>query len=136
LEATEIIALIAVAGSLIGALGGATLIHFLSKWKEREARKHEAKQRAYEEFAALGFLPNRFHETDEHFEQLAKALAAMSLYGASDVLKAAKHAYNLELERDECQEGTEEYQRIDAKLESARRKFTDAARKELGFPPE
>ena len=131
--ATETISLIAVAGTLAGTLGGATLNHFLSKQKEAEARKQESKQRAYEEFAALTLLPNRFHETSEHFEQLARALAGMDLYGAIEVRRAAKRTYNLELERDEHEEGTEEYQRLDAALETARAAFIDAARKELGF---
>jgi hypothetical protein len=134
LGATEIVALMGVAGTLLGTLGGATLNHFLSKWKEDEARKRESKQRAYEEFAALTLLPNRFHETSEHFEQLAGALAGMDLYGALDVRRTAKRTYHLELERDEHQEGSEEYQRLDAALESSRAAFVAAARKELGFP--
>jgi hypothetical protein len=141
LETTEIIALIAVGGTLIGTLGGAILNHFLSKGKEDEARKWESKQSAYEEFTALTLLPDRFHETDEHFEQLARALAGIDLYAAPDVRRAAKRAYNLELERDKHteeseEEESEEYKKLDADLEKARGEFKNAARKELGFHPE
>jgi hypothetical protein len=141
LGTTEIIALIAVGGTLIGTLGGAILNHFLSKGKEDEARKWESKQRAYEEFTALTLLPDRFHETDEHFEQLARALAGIDLYAAPDVRRAAKRAYNLELERDKHteeseEEEAEEYKKLDADLEKARGEFKNAARKELGFHPE
>jgi hypothetical protein len=118
-------------GALLGTLGGAVLNHFLARRKEAETRKQESKQRAYEAFAALSFLPDGFYETDEHFEQLARALAGMELYVALDVREAAKRMYNLELKRDPLEEGSEEYKRVDAELESARSRFLDAARKEL-----
>ena len=128
-----------ITGVVVGvALAGAVTNYFLTKrrderhWqREDEVRKQESKQRAYEEFAALIFLPDRFHETSEHYEQLAWALARMDLYGAPDVRSAAKRAYNLELERDEHQEDSEEYQKLDAELESAQVAFRDAARTEL-----
>jgi hypothetical protein len=135
-----------ITGVVVGvvvALAGAVTNYFLTKWRderhwqrEDEVRKQESKQRAYEEFAALIFLPDRFHETSEHYEQLAWALARMDLYGAPDVRSAAKRAYNLELERDEHREDSEEYQKLDAELDSARVAFRDAARKELRFHPE
>ncbi len=124
------------AGTLIGTLVGALLNHFLSKWKEAETRKQETKQRAYEAFAALGFLPDRFYETDEHFEQLARVLAGMELYATSDVRRAAKRVYSLELERDEHEAGSEEYERVVAELELARTTFLVAARKELRITTE
>ena len=130
-----------ITGVVVGvvvALAGAVTNYFLTKrrderhWqREDEVRKQESKQRAYEEFASLVFLPDRFHETSEHYEQLAWALARMDLYGAPDVRSAAKRAYNLELERDEHQEDSEEYQKLDAELESAQVAFRDAARTEL-----
>ncbi len=135
-----------ITGVVVGvvvALAGALTNYFLTKWRderhwqrEDEVRKQESKQRAYEEFAALTFLPDRFHETSEHYEQLAWALARMDLYGAPDVRSAAKRAYNLELKRDEHPEESEEYKELDADLEKARGEFKNAARKELGFPPE
>jgi hypothetical protein len=135
-----------ITGVVVGvvvAVAGAVTNYFLAKWRderhwqrEDEVRKQESKQRAYEEFTALIFLPDRFHETSEHYEQLAWALARMDLYGAPDVRSAAKRAYNLELKRDEHQEDSEEYQKLDAELESARVAFRDAARKELGVHPE
>jgi hypothetical protein len=111
-----------ITGVVVGvvvALAGAVTNYFLTKWRddrhwqrEDEVRKQESKQRAYEEFAALIFLPDRFHETSEHYEQLAWALARMDLYGAPDVRSAAKRAYNLELERDEHQEDLEKYEKL------------------------
>ena len=141
METTEIIALIAVGSTLIGTLGGTLggviLNHFLSKWKEEGARKRESRQRAHEEFTALTFLPDGFHETsEEHFEQLARALAGIDLYATPDVRRTAKRAYNLELERDEHPEEAEEYKKLGAELEIARGEFRSAARKGLGFPTE
>ena len=133
-----------ITGVVVGvvvAVAGAVTNYFLTKWRdtrhwqrEDEVRKQESKQRAYEDFTALTFLPDRFHETSEqseHYEQLAAALARMDLYGAPDVRCAAKRAYNLELERDKHQEDSEEYQKLDAELESAQVAFRDAARTEL-----
>jgi hypothetical protein len=132
-----------ITGVVVGvavAVAGAVTNYFLTKrrderhWqREDEVRKQESKQRAYEEFTALIFRQDMFHEneTSEHYEQLAWALARMDLYGAPDVRSAAKRAYNLELERDKRQEDSEEYQKLDAELESARVAFRDAARKEL-----
>ena len=98
--------------------------------------KQESKQHAYEEFTALTFLPDRFHETDEHFLHLARALAGVDLHAAPAVREAAQRAYNLELKRDEHEEESEEYKRLAAELESAQGEFRDAARKELRFHPE
>jgi hypothetical protein len=140
-----------ITGVVVGvvvALAGAVTNYFLTKWRderqwqrEDEVRKQESKQRAYEEFTALTLLPDRFHETDEHFEQLARALAGIDLYAAPDVRRAAKRAYNLELERDKHteeveEEVSEEYKKLAADLEKARGEFKNAARKELGFHPE
>ena len=135
-----------ITGVVVGvvvALAGAVTNYFLTKWRderhwqrEDEVRKQESKQRAYEEFTALTLLPDRFHETDEHFEQLARALAGIDLYAAPDVRRAAQRAYNLELERDKHTEESEEYKKLDADLEKARGEFKNAARKELGFHPE
>jgi methylthioribose-1-phosphate isomerase len=133
-----------ITGVVVGvvvAVAGAVTNYFLAKWRderhwqrEDEVRKQESKQRAYEDFTALTFLPDRFHETSEqseHYEQLAAALARMDLYGAPDVREAAKRAYNLEVQRDEHEEESEEYERLGAQLDTARVAFRDAARKEL-----
>ena len=132
-----------ITGVVVGvvvAVAGAVMNYFLTKgrderhWqREDEVRKQESKQRAYEEFTALIFLQDMFHEneTSEHYEHLAWALARMDLYGVPDVHCAAKRAYNLELERDKHQEDSEEYQKLDAELEAARVAFRDAARTEL-----
>jgi hypothetical protein len=96
LGATEVVALIValtgVVGTLSGTLGGAILHYFLAKRKEDEARKRESRQRAYEEFATLTLLPDRFHQAYEHFGPLARALAGMDLYGTLNVRRAAKRA--------------------------------------------
>jgi hypothetical protein len=137
LETTEIIALIAVGGTLIGTLGGTFGGVILSKWKEEDARKRESTQRAYEEFTTLTFLPDGYHETrEEHVDQLARALAGIELYATADVRRTAKRAYNMELERDEHPEESEEYKDLDAQLETARGEFRSAAREGLGFPAE
>jgi hypothetical protein len=135
-----------ITGVVIGvvvAVAGAVTNYFLTKWRderhwhrEDEVRKQESKQHAYEEFTALTFLPDRFHETDEHFLHLARALAGVDLHAAPAVREAAQRAYNLELKRDEHEEESEEYKRLAAELESAQGEFRDAARKELRFHPE
>ena len=68
-------------------------------------------------------------------------MAGIDLYAAPDVRRAAKRAYNLELERDKHTEESEEeesaeYKKLDADLEKARGVFKNAVRKELGFHPE
>jgi methylthioribose-1-phosphate isomerase len=133
-----------ITGVVVGvvvAVAGAVTNYFLTKWRdarhwqrEDEVRKQESKQRAYEDFTALTFLPDRFHETSEqseHYEQLAAALARMDLYGAPDIREAAKRAYNLEVQRDEHEEESEEYERLGAELDTARGEFRNAARNEL-----
>jgi hypothetical protein len=127
--------LIAVAGTLLGALVGAVITPLVTKWKEEEARKQKSKQRAYEDFAALIVLPDEFRETRKYFDQLGRAIAAMDLYATVDVRARALATYNLALQRDEHEEGSEEYQRITANLERIRREFIEEARKDLGFPP-
>jgi hypothetical protein len=138
-EGVRGIAVAIITGVVVGivvAVAGAVTNYFLIKWRderhwqrEDEVRKHESKKRAYEEFTALTLLPDRFQETDEHFEQLARAQAGIDLYAAPDIRSAAKRAYDLELKRDELQEDSEEYQKLDEELDSARVAFRDAARK-------
>jgi hypothetical protein len=135
-----------ITGVVVGvvvALTGAVTNYFLTKrrderhWqREDEVRKQESKQRAYEEFTRLTFLPPEFHDTSEHYEKLASALTGVELYAAPAVREAAKLAYNLELKRDEHEEESEEYKRLDADLDKAQGEFRNAARKELGFPTE
>ena len=135
-----------ITGVVVGvvvALAGAVTNYFLTKrrderhWqREDEVRKQESKQRAYEEFTKLTFLPPGFHETSEHYEKLASALAGVELYAAPAVREAAKRSYNLELKRDEHEEESEEYKGLDADLEKAQGEFRNAARKEVGFSTE
>jgi hypothetical protein len=130
---TEIIALLAVLGTLVGTLGGAVLNHFLAKQKEDDARKRETKQEVYEEYAALALLPDRFFDADQHPEQYARALARMDLYGAPKVRRPARRMFDLELERNKKQRGSDEYERVNTRLEVARREYIAAAREELGY---
>jgi DNA-binding NarL/FixJ family response regulator len=106
---------------------------------EANARRQESKQRVYEEFAALALLPPGFHETSEetseHFEKLARTLGGMDLYASVPVRARARAAYDLELQRDAHEEGSEEYQNLTERLDTVRSEFIEEARKELGFPP-
>jgi hypothetical protein len=130
----EIIALIGVLGTLAGTIVGTALNYVLTKRREDETRRRGTKQQAYEEYAALALLPDRFFDEDQHPEQYVRALSRMDLYGGGKVRKAARRMFDLALERNNKQPGSSEYESLTAQIELARTEFLDAAREELGYP--
>lgn len=131
---TEIVALLGVIGTLVGTLGGATLNHILTKWKEEEAYRRETRQQVYEDFATLFLMPDETLDLDKEAERYARVFTRMDLFGSPKVRTVARQIFNLDLERISKKEGATEYDEIVARLEQARSTFLDAVREELGYP--